>query len=199
MAPPKRGPFAWFNRQFDKLTQAFGHMVVFVIRKMAIAFVLLAGFVALIVYFFGALPTSFVPNEDQGYVMTAIIMPDAASLDRAEEVTAKVDEFFAETPGVADRYAHHRLQPAGRWTEDERRHAVRDAEAVRRALRDGREGQGREREGRADERLREGPRRSRRVWSSRSHPRRSPGSGRRAASSSGCRTPAAGTRPGWTT
>jgi multidrug efflux pump len=103
VAPPRRGPFAWFNRMFDGLTRAFGRMVVLVIRKMAIAFVLLAGFVALIVYFFGALPTSFVPNEDQGYVMTAVIMPDAASLDRADEVTTRADAIFAGTPGVADR------------------------------------------------------------------------------------------------
>src|SRR5512136_1964263 len=102
-APAKRGFFAWFNRKFDALTQAFGRLVMLIIRRMAIAFVFLAGFVALIFYFFGSLPTSFVPNEDQGYVMTAIIMPDAASLDRAGAVTQKVDEIFADTPGVADR------------------------------------------------------------------------------------------------
>ena len=38
-APPRRGFFAWFNHQFDRLTQAFGRMVVLVIRRMAIAFV----------------------------------------------------------------------------------------------------------------------------------------------------------------
>ena len=102
-APPKRGPFAWFNRKFDSLTQAFGRLVMLVIRRMAIAFVFLAAFIALIFYFFRALPTSFVPNEDQGYVMTAVIMPDAASLDRAREVTARVDQIFAQTPGIADR------------------------------------------------------------------------------------------------
>ena len=102
-APPQRGPFAWFNRQFDALTQAFGRLVVLVIRKMAIAFVFLVGFVALIVTFFKVLPTSFVPNEDQGYVMTTVLLPDAASLDRAKAATEKVDRIFAETPGVADR------------------------------------------------------------------------------------------------
>ena len=101
--PPRRGPFAWFNRQFDRLTQAFGRVVMLVIRRMAFAFLFLAGFVALIFYFFGALPTSFVPNEDQGYVMAAVILPDAASLDRAAEVTTKVDEIFGQTPGIADR------------------------------------------------------------------------------------------------
>ncbi len=41
-SPPKRGPFAWFNRQFDKLTQAFGRLVVLMIRRMAFAFIFLA-------------------------------------------------------------------------------------------------------------------------------------------------------------
>ena len=101
--PPQRGFFAWFNRKFDALTQAFGRMVVLVIRRMAIAFVFLVVFVALIVTFFEVLPTSFVPNEDQGYVMAAVIMPDAASLDRTEAVADRVDAIFAETPGVANR------------------------------------------------------------------------------------------------
>jgi multidrug efflux pump len=101
--PPRRGPFAWFNRQFDALTLGFGRIVVLVIRRMAFAFIFLAGFVALIFYFFGSLPTSFVPNEDQGYVMTTVLLPDAASLDRAIAVTEKVDEIYAAIPGVQDR------------------------------------------------------------------------------------------------
>jgi multidrug efflux pump len=101
--PPQRGFFAWFNRKFDDLTRVFGRMVVLFIRKMAIAFVFLALFLALIVTFFKVLPTSFVPNEDQGYVMTAVIMPDVASLDRAQAVTERVDAIYADTPGVADR------------------------------------------------------------------------------------------------
>ena len=102
-APPQRGFFAWFNRRFDALTQAFGRTVVLVIRRMAVAFALLAVFVALIVGLFATLPTSFVPNEDQGYVMTTVLLPDAASLDRAKAATEKVDEVYAATPGVADR------------------------------------------------------------------------------------------------
>ncbi len=102
-APPSRGPFAWFNRMFDRLTAAFGRLVVLVIRRMAIAFVFLAVFVWGIFYLFTSLPTSFVPNEDQGYVMAAVIMPDAASLERTTAVGDRVDEIFASTPGVADR------------------------------------------------------------------------------------------------
>ncbi len=102
-APPKRGPFAWFNRQFDALTRGFGRLVLVFIRRKLIALAFIALFVAGIVFFFKVLPTSFVPNEDQGYVMAAIVMPGAASLDRTDEVTSRADEIFAQTPGVADR------------------------------------------------------------------------------------------------
>jgi multidrug efflux pump len=116
--PPQRGFFAWFNRKFDAFTQAFGRTVVLVIRRMAIAFVFLAVFLGLLVTFFKVLPTSFVPNEDQGYVMAAILMPDAASLDRTGAVTDRVDAIFGETPGVADRseFTGYSLLDAGMKT-----------------------------------------------------------------------------------
>ena len=102
-SPPQKGPFAWFNRQFDTFTQAFGRAVVLIIKRMGIAFLLLAVMVWGIFHLFSALPTSFVPGEDQGYVMTAIIMPDAASLDRTKVVTEEVDRIFEKIPGVENR------------------------------------------------------------------------------------------------
>jgi multidrug efflux pump len=102
-APPQRGFFAWFNRGVNSVTQAFGHAVLLVIKRMIVALPLLAVLVWLIVHLFEILPTSFVPNEDQGYVMAAIVMPDAASLDRAKAVSERVDAIFAKIPGVATR------------------------------------------------------------------------------------------------
>ena len=101
--PPQKGFFAWFNRQVDAVTRGFGHAVELVIKRAIVALVLLAGFLWLIYHLFTVLPTSFVPNEDQGYVMAAIIMPEAASIDRTQAVAEKVDAIFAKTPGVATR------------------------------------------------------------------------------------------------
>ncbi len=101
--PPRRGFFAWFNRGFARFTDAFGRAVLLVIRRMAVAFVLLAVMVYAIVHFFMVLPTSFVPNEDQGYVMSAIIMPDAASLNRTVDVMDRVDAIFSKIPAVETR------------------------------------------------------------------------------------------------
>jgi multidrug efflux pump len=101
--PPQRGFFAWFNRGVDRVTQAFGDAVVLVIKRMIPAFILLVLLLSSIVYLFKILPTSFVPNEDQGYVMAAIIMPDAASLDRTTAVANRVDAIFAKDPAVENR------------------------------------------------------------------------------------------------
>lgn len=100
---PTRGFFAWFNRGVDGLTRGFGRAVSLVIRRMAIAFAVLAVLIFSIIHLFEVLPTSFVPNEDQGYIMAAIIMPDAASLDRTENVADRVDALFEKIPGVAMR------------------------------------------------------------------------------------------------
>jgi multidrug efflux pump len=101
--PPKRGFFAWFNRAVDSITLGFGNAVTIVIRRMFIAFAVLALLVYAIVHLFKVIPTSFVPNEDQGYVMAAIIMPDAASLDRAGAVAERVENIFKKMPGVENR------------------------------------------------------------------------------------------------
>jgi multidrug efflux pump len=101
--PPQRGFFAWFNRQVDRVTRGFGHAVEFVIQRMAVAFVLLGVFLWGIWHLFSVLPSSFVPQEDQGYAMIAIIMPQSASLDRTQAVAERVDAILKETPGVDRR------------------------------------------------------------------------------------------------
>ena len=101
--PPSKGFFAWFNRQVDATTRGFGHAVEFVIKRAAVALALMVFFLWSIYHLFSILPTSVVPNEDQGYVMAAIIMPEAASIDRTQAVAEKVDAIFANTPGVDTR------------------------------------------------------------------------------------------------
>jgi multidrug efflux pump len=101
--PPQRGFFAWFNRKVDATTRGFGHAVEFMIKRATIAMLMLLFFLWGIYYLFSILPTSFVPNEDQGYVMAAIIMPEAASIDRTQAVAKKVDAIFEKIPGVETR------------------------------------------------------------------------------------------------
>jgi multidrug efflux pump len=101
--PPQKGFFAWFNRQVDRITLAFGDLVLLIIKHIKQAFLVLACLMALLVLLFKVLPTSFVPNEDQGYVLSAVFMPASASLNRTAEVGEKVDAIFAKNPAVESR------------------------------------------------------------------------------------------------
>jgi multidrug efflux pump len=101
--PPQKGFFAWFNRQVDRFTLAFGDLVLLIIKHLKQAFLVLACLMALLVLLFKVLPTSFVPNEDQGYILSAIFMPSSASLNRTAEVGGKVDALFAKSPAVESR------------------------------------------------------------------------------------------------
>ncbi|MCB1112300.1 MAG: multidrug efflux RND transporter permease subunit [Chlamydiales bacterium] len=95
-----RGPFAWFNNAFEKLTDSYGRLIKVVIRKMALPLLLFIFMISGIIYFFKEIPTAFVPNEDQGYVFAQVIMPDATSLQRTAETTAKISKLFTDNPAV---------------------------------------------------------------------------------------------------
>jgi multidrug efflux pump len=101
--PTQNRFFIWFNRQVDRVTQLFGKAVAYVIKYAVVALILLAVFLYSIYHIFHVLPTSFVPNEDQGYAFAAIIMPQAASLSRTEEIARKADAIFKDIPGVQTR------------------------------------------------------------------------------------------------
>jgi multidrug efflux pump len=101
--PPQKGFFAWFNRGVDRVTVAFGDLVLLIIRNMKTALIVFAGLMALLVLLFKVLPTSFVPNEDQGYVLSAVFMPGSASLNRTAGVGEMVDAIFKDDPAVESR------------------------------------------------------------------------------------------------
>ncbi|HEV1286808.1 MAG TPA: multidrug efflux RND transporter permease subunit [Bryobacteraceae bacterium] len=100
----RRGPLArffdWFNRLFARATESYVRVSGALIRKSAVALVLLAGFGAAGFFLSGKLPTSFVPDEDQGYLYLNIQLPNAASLQRTSDVTTKVENILAKEPGV---------------------------------------------------------------------------------------------------
>jgi HAE1 family hydrophobic/amphiphilic exporter-1 len=92
--------FAWFNRSFARGTDRYVQISGVLLRKAVLVVVLLVGFGAAAYWISGKLPTSFVPDEDQGYFYLNIQLPNAASLQRTEQVAAKVEAILAKTPGV---------------------------------------------------------------------------------------------------
>jgi len=92
--------FGWFNRAFAEVTNTYVRGCGALIRKSAIALVLLVAFGAAGAFFAGRVPSSFLPDEDQGYLYINLQLPNAASLQRTEEVARQIEAALAKTPGV---------------------------------------------------------------------------------------------------
>ncbi len=99
-----RGPvgafFRGFNRGFDRLTEGYVNWCAYLIRKAGFAMLLLVAFAALAGWFGSRLPTSFLPQEDQGYFYLNVQLPVAASLQRTDEVCKQIEAILKDTPGV---------------------------------------------------------------------------------------------------
>jgi multidrug efflux pump len=98
---PRKGFFGWFNRKFDQLTSGYTAGVRWAIRRSLVSLLLIVAMVAATLGVFGRVPSSFLPVEDQGYLYTAAILPDAASLDRTERLTDHAQQWFSQQPSVA--------------------------------------------------------------------------------------------------
>jgi multidrug efflux pump len=92
--------FRGFNRAFDWMIARYGRSVAGLVRKVAIVMILYLGLLALTGYGFRITPTGFVPQQDQGYLLVGCQLPDGASLERTQAVTAKALAMLKETPGV---------------------------------------------------------------------------------------------------
>jgi HAE1 family hydrophobic/amphiphilic exporter-1 len=92
--------FGWFNRTFERATEDYVSVSGALIRKSAIAIVLLLVFAAGAAFFAGRVPSSFLPDEDQGYLFINLQLPDAASLQRTDRAARDVEKILADTPGV---------------------------------------------------------------------------------------------------
>ncbi len=92
--------FDWFNHMFDSATNNYVRLSGAVLRKSGFAFLLLAGFAVVGLWVGGKIPSSFVPDEDQGYFYLNVQLPNSSSLERTEEVMAKIQKIAAGIPGV---------------------------------------------------------------------------------------------------
>jgi multidrug efflux pump len=98
----KKGFFGWFNRRFARTAKGYEGWVGKLIRgsgRALVAFVLVCGLVALL---FTRMPNSFLPNEDQGYVIANIQLPPGATLERTSEVMRTAENFIMKQPEVAN-------------------------------------------------------------------------------------------------
>jgi HAE1 family hydrophobic/amphiphilic exporter-1 len=94
------GFFSWFNRLFGRATSGYVRWSGTLIRKSGVAVIMLVVFGLAAGLIGRRIPSSFLPDEDQGYIFLHLQLPNAASLERTEEVSRKVENILANTPGV---------------------------------------------------------------------------------------------------
>lgn len=92
--------FDWFNRVFERATGGYVQGSGVLLRKWGVVLVLLVAFGAVGIFFGMRLPSSFLPDEDQGYMYVNMQLPNAASLERTAATARQVEKVLADTPGV---------------------------------------------------------------------------------------------------
>jgi hydrophobe/amphiphile efflux-1 (HAE1) family protein len=94
------GFFGGFNYVFDKLSGGYGAMTRRLIRVAALVLVVYAGLIALTGWQFDRAPTGFIPQQDQGYLITVMQLPPGSSLERTDAAVKKAIDIILATPGV---------------------------------------------------------------------------------------------------
>lgn len=96
----KRGFFGWFNRRFDSVTDRYESRVGKLVKRSGRMMAGFAALTAVLVIAFGRVPSSFLPEEDQGYFITSIQLPADATTERTREVVKTYEDYVASRPGI---------------------------------------------------------------------------------------------------
>lgn len=92
--------FGPFNRFFQKLTNRFVSDVGFLMARRAMTLAAFGALLLLLVLLFTRVPGSFVPEEDQGYVISAVVLPDGASINRTSKTGEMLSQMVAKNPAI---------------------------------------------------------------------------------------------------
>jgi multidrug efflux pump subunit AcrB len=93
--------FRAFNRVFDKMTELYGWTVGKALRLSAMVLLIYAGLLGLTYWQFQRTPTGFIPQQDKGYLLLNVQLPESASVERTRRIMARIEELALDTPGVA--------------------------------------------------------------------------------------------------
>ena len=96
----KRGFFGWFNRGFSATTHGYESWVAKILKRSGRFLLIFAALVALVGFLFVRLPSSFLPNEDQGYIIANVQLPPGATQARTLAVMQQAEAFFLKQPEV---------------------------------------------------------------------------------------------------
>jgi multidrug efflux pump len=98
----KKGFFGWFNRVFKSTTQRYESGLSRLARRSGRMMIIYAALIGVVGIVYLRLPTSFLPNEDQGYVIANVQLPAGASMERTRNVLNQVEAFMLKQPEVSN-------------------------------------------------------------------------------------------------
>lgn len=96
----KKGFFGWFNRGFSRTAKSYEGMVARILKRAARYLVIYVAIIAAVAVVYLRLPTSFLPNEDQGNLLVNVQLPPGATYERTLSVMEKVEGFMLKQPEV---------------------------------------------------------------------------------------------------
>jgi len=96
----KRGFFGWFNRGFARTAKGYEGWVAKLLKRSSSMLVAFVAIVAVVGWLYMRLPTSFLPNEDQGYLIVNVQLPPGATTNRTEQAVKAVEDFMLKQPEV---------------------------------------------------------------------------------------------------
>lgn len=98
----KRGFFGWFNRGFSRTAKGYEGWVAKLLKRSPSMMVAFLAIVVAVGWLYVRMPTSFLPNEDQGYLIVNVQLPPGATTNRTEAAVKAVEDFMHKQPEVAD-------------------------------------------------------------------------------------------------
>ncbi len=96
----KKGLFGWFNRGFTATTHGYESWVAKLVRRGGRVLIVYAVIVGVVGWLYVRMPSSFLPNEDQGNLIVNVQLPPGATSNRTEAVISQVEQFFLKQPEV---------------------------------------------------------------------------------------------------
>ncbi|NER79915.1 MAG: efflux RND transporter permease subunit, partial [Leptolyngbya sp. SIO1D8] len=97
--------FSWINRGIEALRQGYSNSLQRLIHMKAIVLVVFAIALGAAAWLYTAVPTAFLPEEDQGYVISLVQGPEGSSVDYTSEVIDRVDQIYMESPEVEGTFS----------------------------------------------------------------------------------------------
>jgi HAE1 family hydrophobic/amphiphilic exporter-1 len=95
--------YKWFNKHFDRFTGSYLSFTGILVRKVSRSMIFIGIILVLTMLLFKGVPGGFVPEEDNGYFLINVQLPDASSLQRTDLVCKKIEDILAKTKSI-DNY-----------------------------------------------------------------------------------------------